>query len=131
MVASPIRSHCAAKESTALTSDPEYGTVWENLASLAAQGTAFLVQYTVTRYPRPLEPLVVSAQQATATALLAGAVIDRSTRPTILLLEAERRLNNRAKLTPEARVFTHINARDALARIKNDDVLIARLSAYF
>jgi len=78
-----------------------------------------------------LEPSVVSAQQAVATALLAGALVDRSTRPTILLLEAERRLKNRAKLTPEAHVFTHINARDALAGIKNDDVLIARLSAYF
>ena len=65
------------------------------------------------------------------TVLLAGTVVDRSTRPTILSLEAERRLNNRATPTPEARVFTHINAHDALARIKNDDVLIARLSSYF
>jgi hypothetical protein len=39
----------------------------ENLNSLAAQGTAFMVQRMATGYPRPLEPSVVSAQQAVAT----------------------------------------------------------------
>ncbi len=36
----------------------------ENLAAVAAQGTAFMVQYTVTGYPRALEPAVVTAGQA-------------------------------------------------------------------
>ncbi len=65
------------------------------------------------------------------TAMLAGAVVDRTTRSTILSFEAERRLNDGAKLTVEVRIFTHIDARDTLAGIKNDDVLIARLSTYF
>jgi hypothetical protein len=38
----------------------------ENLTSLAAQGTAFMVQRMATGYPQPLEPSVVSAQQAVA-----------------------------------------------------------------
>ncbi|MBT7755868.1 MAG: DUF1848 domain-containing protein [Rhodospirillaceae bacterium] len=39
----------------------------ENLANLAARGTPFMVQYTVTGYPRPLEPSVVGAPQSVAT----------------------------------------------------------------
>ncbi|MDP7548774.1 MAG: DUF1848 domain-containing protein [Alphaproteobacteria bacterium] len=35
-----------------------------NLANLAAQGTPFMVQYTATGYPRPLEPSVVTPGQA-------------------------------------------------------------------
>ncbi len=39
----------------------------EILADLAARGTPFMVQYTTTGYPRPLEPSVVTAQKAVAT----------------------------------------------------------------
>ncbi|MDA1100510.1 MAG: DUF1848 domain-containing protein [Proteobacteria bacterium] len=36
----------------------------EVLAAMAAQGVPFMIQYTATAYPRPLEPSVVTAQQA-------------------------------------------------------------------
>jgi len=65
------------------------------------------------------------------TSLLAGAVVDRSTRSTALSLEAERRLSDRFKLALEGRVLTNIDDRDALYAIRNDDVLIVRLSTYF
>ncbi|NQV59071.1 MAG: DUF1848 domain-containing protein [Alphaproteobacteria bacterium] len=39
----------------------------ENLASLTAQGIPFMVQYTATGYPRPLEPSVTTAEQAITT----------------------------------------------------------------
>lgn len=39
----------------------------ENLAAVAAHGTPFMVQYTVTGYPRPLEPSVVTPAQAIDT----------------------------------------------------------------
>jgi hypothetical protein len=38
-----------------------------NLIAVAAQGTPFMIQYTATGYPRPLEPSVITVQQAVAS----------------------------------------------------------------
>jgi hypothetical protein len=63
--------------------------------------------------------------------LLAGAIVDRSTRATAVLVEAERRLGDNWKLELEGRLFFAVPVGDALFGIRDDDHVTLRLTRYF
>ncbi len=63
--------------------------------------------------------------------ILAGALIDLDYGSTTLRVEANRRLGARWKLTIEGQSFSHINARDPIDALRNDDFLTLALALYF
>jgi hypothetical protein len=63
--------------------------------------------------------------------LLAGAVVDRSTRATSLSVEAERRLGDSWKLELEGRLFFGVPPEDVLFGIRDDDHVTLRLTRFF
>jgi hypothetical protein len=65
------------------------------------------------------------------TSALGGAIIDRDTRSTILLAEAERRIGDNWKIELETRFFLNVSDRDPLAGIRKDDFVTLRLSRFF
>lgn len=65
------------------------------------------------------------------SAILAGAVSDRSSGATALSVEAERRLGQHWKLQLEARLFFGTPSDDILYGFRNDDHLTLRLTRYF
>ena len=65
------------------------------------------------------------------TSILGGAIIDRDTRATALLVEAERRINSHLKFEFEARLFTNTEPADPLYFFRNDSFLTTRLSYFF
>ncbi len=65
------------------------------------------------------------------TALLAGAIFDRTSQATVVFVEAERRLGESWKIELEGRIFVNVPDSDVLAGIRNDDLITLRLSKYF
>jgi hypothetical protein len=63
--------------------------------------------------------------------LLAGAIVDRSSRATALSVEAERRLGDSWKLELEGRLFFGVPVDDALFGIRDDDNITLRLTRFF
>ena len=65
------------------------------------------------------------------TSILGGAIIDRETRSTAWLVEAERRISTHLKFEFEARLFTNTKPADPLYFFRNDSFLVTRLSYFF
>jgi hypothetical protein len=65
------------------------------------------------------------------TSILGGALVDRDTRATAVLIEAERRLSEHWKFEFEGRFFTNTEPRDPLYFFRNDSFVTARLSYFF
>lgn len=65
------------------------------------------------------------------TTLIAGAIIDRDTRATLLSIEAERRIGEGFKVEVEGRWFAFVPDQDPFAPIRDDDYIQIRLSYYF
>jgi hypothetical protein len=65
------------------------------------------------------------------TALLMGAVIDRTTQASLLFVEAERRLNDTLKLMLEGRFFVNVPDNDPAAGLRDDSFMTLRLSKFF
>jgi hypothetical protein len=65
------------------------------------------------------------------TDLLAGVIIDLSTRTRMFSLEANRRIGESFKLTLEARLFTDVDAADILDGFRDDDMIQLELGYYF
>ena len=65
------------------------------------------------------------------TSILGGAVVDRDTRSTAFLIEAERRLNDHLKFELESRLFTNTQPSDPLYFFRNDSFITARISYFF
>ncbi len=63
--------------------------------------------------------------------LLAGAIVDRSSRATVALVEAERRLGDAWKLELEALLFFAVPPGDVLFGVRDDDHITLRLTRYF
>ena len=65
------------------------------------------------------------------TSVLTGAIIDRDTRATALLIEAERRVSRRLKLEIEGRLFMNTEPSDPLYFFRNESYLTTRMSFFF
>jgi hypothetical protein len=65
------------------------------------------------------------------TALLMGAVIDRTSQASLLFIEAERRLNATWKLALEGRFFVNIPDNDPVTGLRNDSFVTLRLNKFF
>ena len=73
----------------------------------------------------------MALNDARDTALLAGAIIDRTTQATLFFVEAERRLGDSWKVELEGRLFLNVPSGDPLASIRDDDFITLRLSWFF
>ncbi len=65
------------------------------------------------------------------TAVLAGAIIDRSSQATLFFVEAERRLGDSWKIELEGRFFLNAPGGDPLAGLRDDDFITLRITKYF
>ncbi len=65
------------------------------------------------------------------SAVLAGAIVDRTSQATLLFVEAERRLGDSWKIELESRIFLNVPGGDPLAGIRDDDVVTLRLTKFF
>ena len=65
------------------------------------------------------------------TSLLFGVIEDLTYRTRLLSLEATWRLGDRFTIGIEARLFTKIDQRDTLDRVRDDDLIQIELGYYF
>ncbi len=65
------------------------------------------------------------------SAMLAGAIVDRTSQATLLFVEAERRLGDSWKIELECRIFLNVPGGDPLAGIRDDNVVTLRLTKFF
>ena len=65
------------------------------------------------------------------SAVLAGAIVDRTSQATLFFVEAERRLGDSWKIELESRFFLNVPGGDPLAGIRDDDVVTLRLTKFF
>ena len=65
------------------------------------------------------------------SAVLAGAIVDRTSQATLFFVEAERRLGDSWKIELEGRLFLNVPDGDPLAGIRDDDVVTLRLTKFF
>ena len=65
------------------------------------------------------------------SAVLAGAIVDRTSQATLFFVEAERRLGDSWKIELESRFFLNVPGGDPLAGIRDDNVVTLRLTKFF